>query len=413
MPTFKKEVVLQKFELFPETWFVRIYLGNKSYRFYKLDTLDPLQAQQKAFERWENIQKTLESGTNLKLTTRKLFFLFLDYQSLEVEREKVAPGTFSVKKSQIINGILPYLAMKGLRNPLKLNPNKDWRDYPNYRLDQGMNPSSINNEIITIKEAFRWFRREEYVEYDVPFIEIFTIDQRKRDESNPPIPVDDFVRIKEWLDDYTTKKIETRYSDRLKGRHVNRERFARELFRHYCLTLTAAALRPHEWRELTWGMVEFKTNSTEINIPYCCKTGRRLVVCWLPELEELKKLQEQIGIEVTDDTHLGLNPDTGAPFSPPAYTNRWMKMKEDLELNYTEYSMRASGICSRLEAGVPVFTVAKWAGNSVKVIERYYTASIMKSEKMKAEVLRDTRQKWKKAGVFFGDRDDYIIRDMD
>ena len=413
MPTFKKEVVLQKFELFPKTWFVRIYVGNRSYRFYKLDTLDPTLAQQKAFERWENIQKQLEAGTNLKLTTRKLFFRFLDYQEKEVERGKVAPATFSCKKSQIINGILPYLALKGIRNPEKMNPNRDWREYPNYRLDEGLNPSTINNEVITIREAFKWFRREEYVEYDIPYIEIFTIDQRKRDESNPPIPVDDFVRIKKWLDDYVKQEIVTRFSDKLKGRHVNRERFARELFRHYCLTMTAAALRPHEWRELTWGMIEFKKDSTEINIPYWCKTGRRLVVCWLPELCKLKQLQEEIGIEVTDDTKLGLNPDTKEAFSPPSYTNRWMKMKDDLELDYTEYSMRASGICSRLEAGVPVFTVSKWAGNSVKVIERYYTASIMKSAKMKAEVLRDTRRKWRNAGILFGNNEDYIIKDLD
>ena len=61
---------------------------------------------------------------------------------------------------------------------------------------------------------------------------------------------------------------------------------------------------------------------------------------------------------------------------------------------------------------MPVFTVAKWAGNSVRVIEMHYTASIMKSAKMKAEVLRDTRQKWRKAGILFGDSSDYIVRDL-
>ena len=118
-------------------------------------------------------------------------------------------------------------------------------------------------------------------------------------------------------------------------------------------------------------------------------------------------------IAVTNDTHLGTNPDTNKPFTAPFYTDRWKSMMGELNMEYTEYSMRAAGICSRLEAGVPVFTVAKWAGNSVKVIEMHYTASLMKSAKMKAEVLRDTRQKWKRAGILFGDSSDYIIRDID
>ena len=34
LPTFKREVVLQRFELFPDNWFVRVYVGNRNDRFY-------------------------------------------------------------------------------------------------------------------------------------------------------------------------------------------------------------------------------------------------------------------------------------------------------------------------------------------------------------------------------------------
>ena len=413
MVTFKEEVLLQRFELTPETWWVRIYTGNKRYRFYRLDTADALVAQQRAFERWEKFEKEREKGATLTTTLRKLFLLFIDSEEKEVDRGKLAETTFASKRSQILNGILPYIAAKGLRDPAKVNSNRDFRGYPDFRLDAGKNPSTINNEIITLREAFRWMRREELVEYDVPYVESFTINQRKREESNPPIPVDDFLLIKKWLDEYVGQDIKTGWGNKHKPHFTKRERFARELFRLYCLTMVAAALRPHEWRALTWKMVEFKSDgSTEISIPPECKTGRRLVVCYTPELKKLKKLQEDIGIEVTKDTHLGTNPNTGNPFSAPFYTDRWKPMLEELEMEFTEYSMRAAGICSRLEAGVPVFTVAKWAGNSVKVIEMHYTASIMKSAKMKAEVLRDTRQKWRKAGILFGDSSDYIVRDL-
>jgi len=147
-------------------------------------------------------------------------------------------------------------------------------------------------------------RREDLVEYDVPYVESFTINQRKREESNPPIPVDDFIVIKEWLDEYVGQDIKDRWGNRHKPQFTKRQRFARELFRHYCLVSVEAALRPHEWMALTWGMVEFKSDgSTEISIPYWCKTGRRLIVCNTPELKGFKKLQEQMDIACTNDTH--------------------------------------------------------------------------------------------------------------
>ena len=94
-------------------------------------------------------------------------------------------------------------------------------------------------------------------------------------------------------------------------------------------------------------MVEFKSDgSKEINITPECTAGRRLVVCYTSELKGLKKLQEDMGIEVTKDTHLGTNPDTGKPFSAPFYTDRWKPKLEELEKEFTEYSMRAAGIRS-------------------------------------------------------------------
>ncbi|KZR93129.1 hypothetical protein MITS9509_00422 [Synechococcus sp. MIT S9509] len=142
-----------------------------------------------------------------------------------------------------------------MKDARRINSNKDFRDYPKFRLVMGKDPATVNNEIITIKEALRWFRREEYIDYEPPFIETCTVDQRKRDDSNPPITVDDFLLITEWLDKYV--------EDVPKGRQT----YMRKMFRCYVHICTAAALRPHEWRPLTWGMV--KTGSeNELNIPH-------------------------------------------------------------------------------------------------------------------------------------------------
>ena len=156
----------------------------------------------------------------------------MEHNESEVEIGKISPYTRNAKNSQIRNGILPYIQERGMKDARRINSNKDFRDYPKFRLVMGKDPATVNNEIITIKEALRWFRREEYIDYDPPFIETCTVDQRKRDDSNPPITVDDFLLLTEWLDKYV--------EDVPKGRQT----YMRKMFRCYVHICTAAALRP-------------------------------------------------------------------------------------------------------------------------------------------------------------------------
>ena len=385
-----------------DIWFLRVRLSRTDYRMKNLKVTSLEEAQEMAFEAWQSMMRDIENKEAFKQSLTRLFHFFIENEQRQVDSGKLSQGTVSSKKSQIMNGILPYVAERKLRDPNRVNANKDFRDYPDWRLLQGKEPATVNNEIITIKEAFRWFRREDYIDYDPPFIEPCRVDQKKRDESNPPIKVDDYLLIKEWLDAYV--------KDSPKGR----EKYMRELFRAYVTTSVSAALRPHEWRALTWGMVKVGSTENEIGIPPWTKTGRRLVFFRGDSLKVWQKVQKgNTQIEITDDTPLGMDPSTGKSISYATYNARWDKMMEELKMNYTEYSCRAAGICSRLEAGVPIFTVARWAGNSVRVIEANYTASIMRSEKMKRQVMKDEGRKWQKGGILLGSNEDYVIRDLD
>ncbi|WP_067325222.1 hypothetical protein [Synechococcus sp. MIT S9504] len=139
-----------------------------------------------------------------------------------------------------------------------------------------------------------------------------------------------------------------------------------------------------------------------------------MVIFKSDKLSELRKIQEELpNFKVNKETPLGADPNIGNGFSDTTYTDRWKVIMKELKMPYTEYSMRAVGICSRLEAGVPIFTVARWAGNSVRFIESNYTASIMRSQKMRKQVLMDEGKKWKKAGIFLGSSEDYIVRDLE
>ena len=381
---------------------LRVRLSRSDYRCKNLRVTSLEEAQEMAFEAWQSMMRDIENKETFKHSVTRLFHFFIENEQRQADLGKLSQATVSSKKSQIMKGILLYVAERKLRDPKRVNANKDFRDYPDWRLLQGKDPATVNNEIITIKEAFRWFRRQDYIDYDPPYIESCRIDQRKRDESNPPITADDFLIIKEYLDAYV--------KDSPKGR----ERYMRELFRAYVTTSVSAALRPHEWRALTWGMVKVGTTENEINVPPETKTGRRLVFFRGDSLKVWQKVQESLTqIEITDETPLGMDPNTGKGISYATYNARWDKMMEELKMDYTEYSCRAAGICSRLEAGVPIFTVARWAGNSVRVIEANYTASIMRSEKMKRQVMKDEGKKWQKGGILLGNNEDYIIRDLE
>lgn len=388
LPTFKKEVVLQRFSLTGEQWWVRVYLGDKDYRFYKLPTTDPQEAQQLAFQKWEAVIEAKERNADNKLTITRLFWLFIQSEQELMDRGRIDEKTFISKKSGIVNGILPFIAAKRLKSPKKIKTNKDFRDYPNFRQDQGKADTTINNEIITIREAFRWMRVEDHIDFDPPLVETIPINQAKREEANPPIPVEDFEQIRKYLDVYSEEV------------GNGREGYMRKLFRTFCLTIANGALRPHEWRSLDWSMVRPGVEN-EIEIPRTCKTGARLVVFRSPVLGDWKKFQARYLEDFGPHTPLGANPTTGKTLSDQFYYKRWLEMMDVLNMDYTIYSMRATGICVRLESGVPIFTVAKWAGNSVSVIERYYTHAIMRSERMKAAVLKETGDAWERAGIEF------------
>ncbi|MEC8441048.1 MAG: hypothetical protein VXZ59_01900 [Cyanobacteriota bacterium] len=230
-------------------------------------------------------------------------------------------------------------------------------------------------------------RQQDYIDYDPPLVETIPINQAKKEEANPPIPVDDFEKIRRYLDAYVQEA-------------RGREGYKRALFRTFCLTVVNGALRPHEWRTLDWSMVRPGIEN-EIDIPYWCKTGAGLVVFRTPVLGEWKDLQKKRLEDFESKTLLGVNPDTGKAFTDQFYYDRWDKIMSALNMDYTVFSMRATGICVRLEAGVPIFTVAEWAGNSVSMIEPCYTYSIMRSERMKVDVLQETSEAWERAGIEF------------
>ncbi len=414
---FKQGVDIVRTQRYGDIWLIRVCLERTDYRWRNTGTSSLEVAQEQAFAVWQSIVRDKEESDSTKTSLSRLFHYFIEHQHIKASNKQLSVRTVESKISGIKNGILPFIAHKGLRNPKRVNSNKDFRDYPDFRLAQGKDPATVNNEIIIIKEAFRWMRREEYIDYDPPYIESCTVNQRKRDESNPPITVDDFLLMKDWLDAYVDEDIKTKFesshANKLQKRTYSRERYMRQMFRCYVHTCTAAALRMHEWRALTWGMVKVGKEN-ELSIPPETKTGRRLVIYRSDKLKELKDIHDNLPNFTRDkDTLLGVDPNTGGGFSDTTYSIRWKRMMKELDMDYTEYSMRAAGICSRLEAGVPIFTVSRWAGNSVRIIEQNYTASIMRSQRMRSQVLMDEGKKWKAAGIFLGNSDDYVIRDLE
>ena len=112
VPTFKNEVVLHRFFLTGDLWWVRVYLGGEDYRFYKLSTSDP---QQLALQKWEACMESRERNADNTLTITRLFWLFIQSEQELMDRGRIDQKTFASKKSGIVNGILPSSPLRDSR----------------------------------------------------------------------------------------------------------------------------------------------------------------------------------------------------------------------------------------------------------------------------------------------------------
>ena len=108
------------------------------------------EAQEMAFEAWQSMMRDIENKETFKQSLTRLFHFFIENEQRQVDLGKLSQGTVSSKKSQIMNGILPYVAEKKLRDPNRVNANKDFRDYPDWRLHQGKEPATVIISLFTV-----------------------------------------------------------------------------------------------------------------------------------------------------------------------------------------------------------------------------------------------------------------------
>ena len=152
---FKAGVELLRTTRYGDVWQLRVRISGSDYRLRNLGTTDLSEAQEKAFTTWQSVLKEVEEDSATKLSITRLFWLFVDAEQQQVEMGKLSQQTVTSKKSGVVNGILPYIAHKRLRSPKRINSNRDFRDFPDFRLGMGKDPATVNNEIITIREALQ------------------------------------------------------------------------------------------------------------------------------------------------------------------------------------------------------------------------------------------------------------------
>ncbi len=117
-----------RYSRYGDEWCVRVRISGEDYRLRKLGTSDFEDAQEKAFEVWQSILREVEEESTTKISIMRLFILFIDNEENQVELGKLKAGTVRAKKSGIMKGILAYIAQKGMKNPKRINANKDWRE---------------------------------------------------------------------------------------------------------------------------------------------------------------------------------------------------------------------------------------------------------------------------------------------
>ncbi len=166
--------------------------------------------------------------------------------------------------------------------------------------------------------------------------------------------------------------------------------YQRRLLYFFAMVSANLGTRPGEtrgirWRDIVWIPVEGEDVRfrVEVRIPATRKTGKYTAVGQLNCTKYLRGLralfEDYHGREPNEDDYVftGIQ---GEPYKYPAHTFRkllreWGEYEDSDGRVRNLYSLRGLHITLMLEKGLPVHTVAKACGTSVKQIERHYDRS--------------------------------------
>jgi integrase len=383
-------------------WYVRRW--EKHERKYRIKKIDGAETQEQALATFYKALATFETTKPRVIKKRSdaaSFFELVD-DFLEFEERRVMAGykdAGSHKRRKVsMRVLLDYLAYKDVKYPSQVTPLL-FEEYPIYRSD--VMKSTIKSELRDIGVFFRQYLvpREHVSNVMVlskTFFPSIVITDDELD-ANPAINPDDYRIINSFI-----------RNEWMQSHQTHRGYYSRHYMWTFVHLLKNSGMRPKEllnvrYRDITltnpkrWSESKQEwEDAIKLTIHVAkSKTGKkRDVLCSSNAGERLKAFltfQRQYlaehfkGVEITPDSLIFGKPDEHL-LKGYAYTHLQQMWREKIyrplkqqlkgnrfsEREYTLYSLRTTYIEDRIEEGMDIYLIARLAGNSVQVIQKYY-----------------------------------------
>ena len=313
-----------------------------------------------------------------RITTLELLEKFIEHTEQRHKRGEIQWNTMNGKRNTCRVGVLQYLTENQLLRIPDLNPKRHFKDYPTYRLDQGIKHSTVVAETKTIKEWVKWCYQQGYLKTGECFIDV----PRKAIEQGV-VPIEDGNA-------YTDEEV-TNIVANLAGKVQNSTGVSKQLwqttFRFFTMMLHSGCRTTELWNVQfqdclykTYDALKVQKLNLKIRVS---KTGYRetIIESNIPLLQ--KDFLQDKGVKVDKTTSVWCNPNTGKPFSIKSIRNKFYQVlvEEGLEETHRLYDARATYITERLlNSGnkLSTYVLAKAVGNSEQQIRATYENLMMR-----------------------------------
>ena len=320
---------------------------------------------------------------------------YVDWQYARFERGEIKEKSFKAFWERMRNGIIPYIENSKYQSIHELN-RKSFVDFAVYWRDKGKQVSTIRGYIMTFKHYLNWLVDQDLLDLGkCPQIKGLRQVKDYRTDANPAFVGEDWKVFRETLWRY--EYLDDAHTDD----PLELERWwIRKNFVLWVLFQFHSGNRPHETEKLTYGDIkveDFKlkngatTKRGLIQIPGDTKRGERTSVMngtYIQRIvDHFKNFQHPawLAYEVTDETPLFVNPNTGKSFHQQSFRVHYQKVLSFAGLDgrgYTPYSLRSTHITRQLLNRVSVDDIARNLGTSSEMIRKHYDGvqNILKSD---------------------------------
>jgi len=333
---------------------------------------------------------------------------FLSDENNKLNAGLLGKSTYDNKVRTLRKWMIPFLVEKGCSHSQHIET-ETFKEYPVWRKAA---KTTRRLELVIIKDFIENYLRTKNLMRDgidfnkmIPKIKILDSEL----DANPPLDEANWRKVLVAL------KTNLRRAER---NHNHRGHYFNRMFYHWIIIARNTGLRPNvELNQLRWCDVKSVNVGREseskgkrvdkwISVVYVkkSKTGKQRTV---PangvdtQLQDWKKEQEKYikkhcpQIEIAEETLIFGNPyHDMQPYSMEHLLQIWRRMLESMdeplspyvfsEKKFTLYSLRSTYICNLIIQGKGIFDVAKLAGHTVAVCEKYYARLDMavKAEEM-------------------------------